>query len=67
MAKVDHHAALPYRELPAFTAALRQREGTAARALEFTILTAARTGEVIGARLGRNQFRRHVGWCPPEG
>jgi integrase len=50
IAKVEHHAALPYRELPAFMADLRGREGVAARSLEFTILTAARTGEVIGAR-----------------
>ena len=48
--KVGHHAALPHAEISAFVAALRQQEGTAARALEFAILTAARTGEVIGAR-----------------
>ena len=48
--KVEHHAALPYRHLPAFMASLRQQEGLAARALEFLILTAARTGEIIGAR-----------------
>ena len=47
--KVKHHAALPYADLPDFMAALRTQEGTAARALEFAILTAARTGEVIGA------------------
>jgi integrase len=41
-----HHAALPYAELPAFMAELRKREDIAARALEFLILTAARTGEV---------------------
>jgi integrase len=46
----NHHAALPYAEIPDFMAKLRQVEGTAARALEFTILTAARTGEAIGAR-----------------
>lgn len=44
-----HHAALAYGELPAFLADLRKREAVAARALEFAILTAARTGEVIGA------------------
>jgi integrase len=49
MRKVEHHAALPYPELPAFLIALRQQEGTAARALEFTILTVGRTGETIGA------------------
>ena len=47
--RVQHHAALPYAELPDFMAALRAQEGTVARALEFTILTAARTGEVMGA------------------
>jgi hypothetical protein len=45
----EHFAALPYVELPAFMADLRVREGTAARALEFAIYAAARTGEVIGA------------------
>lgn len=49
VAKVEHHAALPYGELPDFMASLHQQEGIAARALEFAILTAARTGEVIGA------------------
>jgi integrase len=48
--KVEHHAALPYRELPTFMASLREQKGIAARALEFTILTAARTGETLGAR-----------------
>jgi integrase len=47
--KVKHHTALPYAELPDFMVALRGQGGIAARALEFTILTAARTGEVIGA------------------
>jgi integrase len=44
-----HHAAMPYEDVPAFFADLREREGIAARALEFTILTAARTGETFGA------------------
>jgi integrase len=48
--RVEHHSALPYAEIAAFTAELRQQEGVAARALEFAILTAARTGEVIGAK-----------------
>jgi integrase len=47
--RVEHHAALPYPEIAGFMAELRQQEGVAARALEFAILTAARTGEVIGA------------------
>jgi integrase len=49
VAKVRHHKALPYQEIGAFTAELRQQEGIAARALEFLLLTWARTGEVIGA------------------
>jgi integrase len=48
--KVKHHSALPYAELPVFLASLREQEGVAARALEFAILTAARTGEALGAR-----------------
>jgi integrase len=47
---VVHHPALPYRDVPAFIARLREREGAVERALEFLILTAARTGEVLGAR-----------------
>lgn len=47
---VEHHAALPYVEVAGFLAELRQQDSIGARALEFTILTAARTGEVIGAR-----------------
>jgi integrase len=45
-----HHAAMPYREVPAFMARLRERESISSLALEFAILTAARTGEVLGAR-----------------
>jgi integrase len=48
--KVEHHAALPYDELPHFMVALRELESISARALEFTILTAGRTGEVLGAK-----------------
>jgi integrase len=48
---VENHPALPYAELPAFMAKLRAKEGVSARALEFTILTIARTGDTIGATL----------------
>ena len=48
--KEKHHSALPYGELPAFMAELRERDSLSARALEFTILTAARTSEVTGAK-----------------
>jgi integrase len=47
--RITHHAALPYTEAGTFMKDLRAQEGTAARALEFTIMTAARTGETIGA------------------
>ena len=48
--KVQHHAALPYPEIGAFMVELRGRDGVAALALEFAILTATRTNEVLGAR-----------------
>jgi integrase len=47
---IKHHAALPYSALPEFMVALRQHQSIPARALEFVVLTAARAGEVIGAR-----------------
>lgn len=47
--KVEHHPALPFKEIGAFMVELRKREGLSARALEFAILTAARSGEVRGA------------------
>jgi integrase len=49
IAKVEHHAALPYGDIAAFMADLRGRASTSARCLEFTILTAARSSEVRGA------------------
>lgn len=48
--KVKHHPALPYAEIGDFIAKLRKVEGVSARALEFTILTATRTGETVGAK-----------------
>ena len=50
VARRKHYPALPWAQIAAFMAELRTREGVAARALEFTILTAGRTGEVVGAR-----------------
>jgi integrase len=44
-----HHAALPFADIPAFIHALRARDALSAKALEFTILTASRSGEVFGA------------------
>jgi integrase len=48
VAPVKNHKALPYTDLPRFMAALRQRDSVSARALEYTILTVARTGDTIG-------------------
>jgi integrase len=50
VAKVVHHEAMPYADVPAFMAELRARPDIAARALEFTVLLAARSGEVLDAR-----------------
>jgi integrase len=61
-----HHAAMPYDDLPGFVVALRAREGIPARALEFAILTAARTGEVIGATWSEIDLGREV-WTIPAG
>jgi integrase len=48
--EVKRHAALPYQEIGKFMGQLRERAGVAAKALEFAILTGARTGEIIGAQ-----------------
>ncbi len=47
-AKVEHHDAMPWKDVPAFYAELDQRSAVAAKALQFTILTACRTSEVLG-------------------
>jgi len=64
--RVEHHAALPYPETAAFMVELRQQDGVAARALEFAILTAARTGEVIGGRWDEIDFAERLWTVPAE-
>lgn len=64
--KVAHHAALPFDDMPEFLAALRGREAMSARALEFAIFTAARTGEVLGARWGEIDLDAKVWTVPAE-
>src|SRR5262245_4509341 len=68
LGKVRHHPAIPYADVPAFMHRLRGREGSAARALEFAILTAARTNEVRGARWGEGEIdlNRAVWTVPAE-
>ena len=63
---VEHLAALPYGEVSEFILALRERKGTAAAALKFTILTAARTGETIGARWDEIDLAGKI-WTVPAG
>jgi integrase len=64
--RIEHHAALPYAELPSFMAELREQERIAARALEFAILTAARTGEAIGANWSEINLAERL-WTIPAG
>jgi integrase len=59
-----HHAAMNYVELPAFMSDLQARQATAALALEFAILTAARSGEALGARWEEFDLDRAV-WTVP--
>jgi integrase len=60
----DHHAALPFADIAGFMSDLAGRSATAARALEFTILTAARTGETLGATWDEIDFETKV-WSVP--
>jgi integrase len=62
--KVEHHAALPYAEIASFMMRLRERDAIAARALEFTILTVGRTGEVLGARWDEIDIANKI-WTVP--
>jgi integrase len=64
VAPVKHHAAMPFADVPGFMQKLRAMQGTAARALEFLILTASRTSEVLGAR--RSEIDLHARmWIVP--
>jgi integrase len=64
--KVKHHPALPYPEMPAFMEKLQHETAIAARALEFTILTAARTEEIILARPAEINKREKLWTAPAE-
>ena len=61
---IKHHAALPYDQTAEFMKTLRVQDGVAALALEFTILNAARTGEVIGALWNEIDFNAKI-WTVP--
>ena len=66
VSRVEHHAALPWGEIGAFMVALRGQEGLAARALELTISTAARTSEALNARWSEFDLDQGVWTVPPE-
>jgi integrase len=59
-----HHAAMPYEDVAAFVGELRKREAPSALALELCILTAARTGEVLGMRWSEIDFDKKI-WTVP--
>ena len=60
----QHHKALPYQEIPAFITKLKEMDGVAALALEFLILNANRTGEVIGGL--RDEVNANGIWVVPK-
>lgn len=64
--KTKNHAAMPYAEIPGFMANLRKRSGIASRALEFAVLTAARSGEVRNAVWAEMDVNGHVWTIPAE-
>ncbi|MBX9649696.1 MAG: integrase arm-type DNA-binding domain-containing protein [Xanthobacteraceae bacterium] len=66
VARVRHHPALPYPDIPDFMAELRNRKGQGARALELAVLTSARTGAIIGATRSEVDLRGKVWTVPPE-
>jgi integrase len=66
IATVKHHTSLPYADLPDFWPRLQVQDGMGARALEFTILTACRSGEVLGARWDEIDTKAKV-WIIPAG
>ncbi len=66
IAPVEHHPALPYKDVPAFVARLRAKKGVTALALEFTILTAVRTSEAIGAKFSEFDMAAKVWRIPGE-
>jgi integrase len=66
VARVEHYAALPYRQMTAFMVDLRARDSVAAIALEFAILTCGRTGEVLGARWPEFDLEQRIWTVPPK-
>jgi|TARA_R100000544_G_C2226885_1_gene61419 integrase len=65
-AKVQHHDAMPWQDVPAFYAELEGRSATAAKALQFTILTACRTSEVLGMTWNELDLGQRLWVIPAE-
>ena len=66
IAKINHHPSLDYHLVPFLMVDLGKRQGITPRALQFLILTAARVGEVTGARWGEIDLEQKVWTIPPE-
>lgn len=66
IAKVKHQPALPYQQVHAFVQALREKKGVSPKAFEFLILTAARSGEVLGAKWDEIDLAARVWTIPAE-
>lgn len=65
-AKVKHHKAMDWQDVPAFYADLKTRNAMSAKALMFTCLTGSRTGEVLGMRWEEVDFNARLWSCPEE-
>jgi integrase len=66
LAKIEHHSALPFAQMPAFMAALRQQTSTQARCLEFIVLTAARLDEAVSATWDEIDLEARTWTIPAE-
>lgn len=66
VAKVKHQSALPYQQAHDFVQALRSKRGVSPKALEFLLLTAARSGEVLGAKWSEIDMNAHVWTIPAD-
>ncbi len=65
-ARVKHHKAMHWKDVPDFCADLKSRKAMAAKALMFTCLTGSRTGEALGLRWEEIDFEERLWICPPE-
>jgi integrase len=65
--KVEHHAAMPYADVPAFMAKLRPTEGPSVKALALVILCASRRSEVLGMTWDEVDLDAKLGSCRANG